>query len=241
MAGRRPDPPDLEPAQLLRGFSHWFTRVTPSGLACRTRLVWQYRAVPTLSGLLAASRACPAQAAPTFTRTAATARRRRIHTSIRSCAPRGAPPGSCRPSPVSCARRPPHRWCPSRPLTVSHSAATRSGDNAASIAVWMSPIPVSTARHCASVNHRANPAAVVELNPTTGASTCRARSARRLHRIKKVSILHSTVGLFCLLAAKLERVRESEQHSASTPPKDSPTSALSMAYAAPWDDASPPS
>jgi hypothetical protein len=48
-----PDPPDLEPVQPLRGFNHWFTRVTPSGLACRTRLVWQYRAVPTLSGLLA--------------------------------------------------------------------------------------------------------------------------------------------------------------------------------------------
>jgi hypothetical protein len=64
MAGRRPDPPDLEPAQLLRGFSHWFTRVTPSGLACRTRLVWQYRAVPTLSGLLAASPAFPGPGCP---------------------------------------------------------------------------------------------------------------------------------------------------------------------------------
>ena len=35
-------------------------------------------------------RRSPAQAAPSFTRTAATARRRRIHTSIRSCALRGA-------------------------------------------------------------------------------------------------------------------------------------------------------
>jgi hypothetical protein len=32
-------------------------------------------------------------------------------------------------------------------------------------------IPVSTARHCPSGNLRANPAAVVELNPGTGAST----------------------------------------------------------------------
>jgi len=54
-----PDPPDLEPVQPLRGFYHWFTRVTPSGLACRTRLVWQYRAVPTLSGLLSALPAVP--------------------------------------------------------------------------------------------------------------------------------------------------------------------------------------
>src|SRR5689334_10318683 len=49
-----PDPPDLEPVQPLRGFYHWFTRVTPSGLACRTRLVWQYPPVPPLSGLLSA-------------------------------------------------------------------------------------------------------------------------------------------------------------------------------------------
>jgi hypothetical protein len=59
-----PNPPDLEPAQLLRGFSHWFTRVTPSGLACRTRRVWQYRAVLTLSGLLAALTGVPRSRLP---------------------------------------------------------------------------------------------------------------------------------------------------------------------------------
>jgi hypothetical protein len=31
---------------------HWFTRVAPSRLACRTLAVWQYRPVPALSGLL---------------------------------------------------------------------------------------------------------------------------------------------------------------------------------------------
>jgi hypothetical protein len=42
----------------------------------------------------------------------------------------------------------------------------------------MSPTPVSTARHCPSVNFRASPAAVVEPNPGIGASTCPAASAR---------------------------------------------------------------
>jgi hypothetical protein len=41
-----------------------------------------------------------------------------------------------------------------------------------------SPIPVSTARHCPSVNRRASPAAVVEHNPGTAASTCPAVSPR---------------------------------------------------------------
>src|SRR4051812_29787860 len=36
----------------LRGFSHWFASATPSRLACRTQAVWQYRPVPSLSGLL---------------------------------------------------------------------------------------------------------------------------------------------------------------------------------------------
>src|SRR4051794_27212019 len=36
----------------LRGFSHWFALATPSRLACRTQAVWQYRPVPSLSGLL---------------------------------------------------------------------------------------------------------------------------------------------------------------------------------------------
>jgi len=56
-------------------------------------------------------------------------------------------------------------------VTSSHSAAARSAGSAVSIAVPMSPIPVSTACHCPSRNRRANPAAVVELNPATGAST----------------------------------------------------------------------
>src|SRR4051794_4918995 len=42
----------MEPMPRLRGFSHWFALATPSRLACRTRAVWQYRPVPSLSGLL---------------------------------------------------------------------------------------------------------------------------------------------------------------------------------------------
>ena len=51
-AAHRPISTRFEPASLLRGFNHWFTRVTPSDLACRTRTVWQYQHVPALSGLL---------------------------------------------------------------------------------------------------------------------------------------------------------------------------------------------
>jgi hypothetical protein len=51
-AANRPISTRLEPAERLRGFGHWFTFVPPSRLACRTRTVWQYRPVPSLSGLL---------------------------------------------------------------------------------------------------------------------------------------------------------------------------------------------
>jgi hypothetical protein len=48
----RPTSARLEPMPRLRGFSHWFAFTTPSRLACRTQAVWQYRPVPSLSGLL---------------------------------------------------------------------------------------------------------------------------------------------------------------------------------------------
>jgi hypothetical protein len=66
-------------------------------------------------------------------------------------------------------------------VTVSLSSAARCGATAvrmSSAAAAMLPSPVSTARHCPSVNRRASPAAVVELNPGTAASTCPATSAR---------------------------------------------------------------
>src|SRR5215207_6197545 len=47
-----PYPPDLSRHLALRDFHHWFTRVTPSELARRTRIVWSCRHVPPLSGLL---------------------------------------------------------------------------------------------------------------------------------------------------------------------------------------------
>src|ERR1700730_8973326 len=50
----RPISTRFEPALFLRGVNHWFTHVPPSDLACRTRPVWQYQAVPALSGLLPA-------------------------------------------------------------------------------------------------------------------------------------------------------------------------------------------
>ena len=63
-------------------------------------------------------------------------------------------------------------------VTSAHRAAARCAGSAANIAAPMSPIPVSTACHCPSVNLRASPAAVVELNPGTGASCCPATSSR---------------------------------------------------------------
>ena len=41
---------------------------TPSRLACRTRAVWQYRPVPSLSGLLPPSPASPGSGCPSFSR-----------------------------------------------------------------------------------------------------------------------------------------------------------------------------
>jgi len=51
-AAARPISTWLELFHALRGFSHWFTCVTPFRLACRTRVVWRCRPVPSLSGLL---------------------------------------------------------------------------------------------------------------------------------------------------------------------------------------------
>jgi hypothetical protein len=48
----RPYPPGLSRHDALRDFNHWFTRITPSDLAKRTRIVWSCRHVPPLSGLL---------------------------------------------------------------------------------------------------------------------------------------------------------------------------------------------
>jgi len=53
-AAHRPRSTRFEPAPPLRDFNHWFASATPSGLARRTRTVWQYRSVPALSGLLPA-------------------------------------------------------------------------------------------------------------------------------------------------------------------------------------------
>jgi hypothetical protein len=50
-AALRPISTRLEPATRLQGITTGSSR-TPSRLACRTRTVWQYRYVPSLSGLL---------------------------------------------------------------------------------------------------------------------------------------------------------------------------------------------
>jgi len=71
---------------------------------------------------------------------------------------------------------------------VAAATSSAPGQHWGWSAVWMSPIPVSTPCHCPPVNLRANPAAAVEPNPGTGASTCPAASARwRSNPTKKSS------------------------------------------------------
>jgi hypothetical protein len=55
----RPISTRLEPARSIKELSHWFTGVTPSGLACRAQAVWQYQPVSSLSWLLPPSPAIP--------------------------------------------------------------------------------------------------------------------------------------------------------------------------------------
>ena len=59
----RPISTRLEPVRRLRNVDTGFSR-TPSRLACRTRTVWQYRHVPSLSGLLPPSPAPPGSDCP---------------------------------------------------------------------------------------------------------------------------------------------------------------------------------
>jgi hypothetical protein len=59
----RPTSTRLEPVRRLRNVDTGFSR-TPSRLACRTRTVWQYRHVPSLSGLLPPSPAPPGSDCP---------------------------------------------------------------------------------------------------------------------------------------------------------------------------------
>ena len=60
----------------------------------------------------------------------------------------------------------------------SASAAARAAGTSASIRPVTAARPASTARHCAGVNLRARPAAVVDASPGTGVTCCPATSAR---------------------------------------------------------------
>ena len=53
-ATSRPISARFESVELLRGFKSLISIRAPSRLACRTRTVWQYQYVPSLSGLLPA-------------------------------------------------------------------------------------------------------------------------------------------------------------------------------------------
>jgi hypothetical protein len=90
-AAARPISTRLEPVPRLRGFNHWFTRVTPLRLACRTRAVWWCRPVPSLSGLLPARRCTSSHGLPSATPTCCDRPAVGPCTPPAHMAPRGAP------------------------------------------------------------------------------------------------------------------------------------------------------
>jgi hypothetical protein len=97
----------FELAQRLRGFNHRFTRVVPSGLASRTRIVWQYRHVPTLSGLLPALPGIPRiRLPPASTRLLRQPRDGGLSPPYGYSAPRGAPSRPCIRAGCGTAARP---------------------------------------------------------------------------------------------------------------------------------------
>jgi hypothetical protein len=69
-----PDPPGSSRLDAY-GASRAGSSRTPSRLACRTRPVWQYQGVPSLSGLLPPSPATPGSGCPQLRQAAATAQR----------------------------------------------------------------------------------------------------------------------------------------------------------------------
>ena len=82
----RPTSAKLELVDSIERLSNAGFSRTPSELACRTRTVWQYRPVPSLSGLLSTLTGVSGdQAAPSLRPPAATDRPRRCLTSTRSC------------------------------------------------------------------------------------------------------------------------------------------------------------
>src|SRR4029453_2487029 len=79
-----PYPPGWSRFWTYGGLTTGSALLTPSRLACRTRAVWQYRPVPSLSGLLPPSPAPPRSGCPQLQRPAATGRRRSPFTSART-------------------------------------------------------------------------------------------------------------------------------------------------------------
>jgi hypothetical protein len=89
-AAPRPRSTRFEPVECLRSVDHWFTLVTPSDLARRTRTVWQFRHVPPLSGMLPTLTAVPRVRLPPASPGRCDGLEDRSLTSLDRCAPRGA-------------------------------------------------------------------------------------------------------------------------------------------------------
>jgi hypothetical protein len=85
-----PHPPGSGPVVNLRDVNTGSSR-PPSRLACRTRAVWQYRPVPSLSGLLPPCLAPPRQGCPSFTSLLRQASGGVLAPPLGQTEPRGAP------------------------------------------------------------------------------------------------------------------------------------------------------
>jgi hypothetical protein len=117
-AAFRPRSTRFEPVQDLRGFTRVPQRM-PSGLASRTRHVWQCRTVPALSGLLPALTDIPRiRLSPASTRSLRRPDGEGLPPPLGHAAPRGAPSRSCAPTPRAAHARTP------RPGLVVPSAGT---------------------------------------------------------------------------------------------------------------------
>ena len=103
----RPISARFEPVLRLRGVNHWFALAVPSDPASRTRTIWQYWRVPTLSELLPTLPGAPRiRLLPASTQPLRQPGGGGLPPPLEHQAPRGAPCGrSRRETPGRCGRR----------------------------------------------------------------------------------------------------------------------------------------
>jgi len=140
---RRPLSTRFEPVQVLRDFNHWFTRVTPSGLASRTQAVWQFRPVSALSGLLPALPSVPwFKLPPASIKLLRQFDGEGLSPSLDDAAPRGARPDTCTRS----SRRPFQQPVPTHSLTSNRCAIRLSLSRYAASSLSLSGLKARVSR-----------------------------------------------------------------------------------------------